>query len=205
MFTAFLHKFHIFVYFCNFIVDWSWLVSFPANVILFLLFLMSVIQLIYSSSVEAYLLWKCCSHVLTSVLTSCYCKPSVENVLLLMCCKCVIISHELHGRFYLWCQTNVTGISGNLCNKYPKWLIEQNSSYSDYFNAISGFTSNSRAPGGPVTFWHPIWDQRLPKLLKLSYCSLTAKCDILPKMCKNVQSQIMTKTALSGVSQQSSS
>ena len=47
--------------------------------------------------------------------------------------------------------SNVTGISGNLCNKCPKWLMEQNSSYSDYFNAISGFTSNSRAPEGPVT------------------------------------------------------
>ena len=42
-------------------------------------------------------------------------------------------------------------VTGNLCNKCPKWLVEQNSSYSDYFNAISGFTSNSRAPGGLVT------------------------------------------------------
>ena len=47
--------------------------------------------------------------------------------------------------------SNVTGISGNLCNKCPKQLVEQNSSYGDCFNAISGFTSNSRAPGGPVT------------------------------------------------------
>ena len=59
-FTAFLHKSHIFVYFGNFPVGWSWLVSFPANAALFLLFLMPVIQLIYSSSVEAHLLWKCC-------------------------------------------------------------------------------------------------------------------------------------------------
>ena len=42
-------------------------------------------------------------------------------------------------------------VTGNLCNKCPKWLVKQNSSYSDYFNAISGFTSNSRAPGGPAT------------------------------------------------------
>ena len=47
--------------------------------------------------------------------------------------------------------SNVTGISGNLCNKCPKRLTEQNSSYSNYFNAISHFTLNSRAPGGPVT------------------------------------------------------
>ena len=100
-------------------------------------------------------------------------------------------------------------VTGNLCNKCPKWLVEQNCSYSDYFNAISGFTSNSRAPGSPVTFWHPMWGQRLPKLLKLSYCSLTAKYDIwaeCPKMClKKCAKQQMTKTALSGVSQPSSS
>ena len=47
--------------------------------------------------------------------------------------------------------SNVTGISRNLCNKCPKRLVKQISSYSDYFNVISGFTSNSRAPGGPVT------------------------------------------------------
>ena len=47
--------------------------------------------------------------------------------------------------------SNVTGISRNLGNKCPKWLVEQNSGYSDYFNVISGFISNSRAPGGPVT------------------------------------------------------
>ena len=41
--------------------------------------------------------------------------------------------------------------SCEICNKCPKWLIGKNSSYSDYFNATSGFTSNSRAPGGPVT------------------------------------------------------
>ena len=47
--------------------------------------------------------------------------------------------------------SNVIGITGNLCNKCPKRLVKQISSYSDYFNAISGFTSNSRATGGPVT------------------------------------------------------
>ena len=46
---------------------------------------------------------------------------------------------------------SVTGITGNLSNKCPKRLLEQNCSSSDYFSAISGFTSNSRAPGGPVT------------------------------------------------------
>ena len=46
----------------------------------------------------------------------------------------------------------MSSVTGNLCNKCPKQLVKQNSSCSDYFNAISGFTLNSRAPGGPVTF-----------------------------------------------------
>ena len=32
----------------------------------------------------------------------------------------------------------ITTVAGNLCNKCPKQLFKQNSSYSDYFNAISG-------------------------------------------------------------------
>ena len=32
----------------------------------------------------------------------------------------------------------LTSVAGNLCNKCPKQLPEQNSSYSDYFNAMSG-------------------------------------------------------------------
>ena len=32
----------------------------------------------------------------------------------------------------------LTTVAGNLCNKCPKRLLEQNSSSSDYFNAISG-------------------------------------------------------------------
>ena len=92
--------------------------------------------------------------------------------------------------------SNGTGITGNLCNKGPKWLVEQNNSYSDYFNAISGFTSNSRAPGGPVTFWHPIWDQRLPKLLKLQNVTFCPKCVKTVKKCAKLK---MTKTALLGL------
>ena len=47
--------------------------------------------------------------------------------------------------------SNVTGITGKLCNKCPKRQVIQNCSSSDSFNAISGFTSNKRAPGSPVT------------------------------------------------------
>ena len=45
----------------------------------------------------------------------------------------------------------MSSVTGNLCKKCPKGLVKQNSSYSDYFNVISGFTSNSQALGGPVT------------------------------------------------------
>ena len=58
----------------------------------------------------------------------------------------------------------MSSVTGNLCNKCPKQLVKQNS-YSDYVNAISGFASNSRTPGDPVTFWHPIWGQRLQNCL----------------------------------------
>ena len=40
---------------------------------------------------------------------------------------------------------------GNLCNKCSKQTINWNSSSSDYFYVTSGFTSNTRAPRGPVT------------------------------------------------------
>ena len=63
--------------------------------------------------------------------------------------------------------------------------------------AISGFTSNDRAPGGPVTFWWPMWGQRLPKLqnvLRWPKCAKTAKkCAKLKKVPKS------PKTALSGL------
>ena len=32
----------------------------------------------------------------------------------------------------------LTSVAGKLCNKCPERLIEQNCSYSTYFNAISG-------------------------------------------------------------------
>ena len=55
-----------------------------------------------------------------------------------------------------------------------------------------------------MTFWWPMWGQRLPKLLKLSYCSLTANVTFHPKTVKICAKLKITKTALSGVSQQSS-
>ena len=76
----------------------------------------------------------------------CYYMSLTVNYLQPYCCHATWIAWDV-----LHVMSNVTGITGNLCNKCPKRLVEQNSSCSDYFNAISGFTLNSRAPGGPVT------------------------------------------------------
>ena len=72
-----------------------------------------------------------------------------DNLLLQMLCpqKPLIAWDVLHV------MSNVTGITGKLCNKCPKRQVVQNCSSSDSFNAISGFTSNSKAPGGPVTLF----------------------------------------------------
>ena len=67
----------------------------------------------------------------------------------------------------------------------PKQQFIWNCSYSDFSCAISGFTSNSRAPGGPVTFWWPMWGQRLPKLQNVPNVPIWLKC---AKTAKNVQS-----------------
>ena len=59
---------------------------------------------------------------------------SSESAVSYSCYIHVRINHELDGIFLLV----IISVTGNLCNKCPKWLVEQNSSYSDYFNAISG-------------------------------------------------------------------
>ena len=64
----------------------------------------------------------------------------------------------------------------------PKRQLIWNCSYSDFSCAISGFTSNDRAPGGPVTFWWSMWGQRLPKLQNVPIWQN------VPKLPKNVQS-----------------
>ena len=79
-----------------------------------LLFLMPVVQCIVAQ-------WRLVSSesavtLLLSVLHTCSHKPWITWDILL-----VLIT-----------------VAGNLCNKCPKQLLEQNSSYSDHFNAISG-------------------------------------------------------------------
>ena len=82
----------------------------------------------------------------------------------------------------------------------PKRQFIWNCSYSDFSCAISGFTSNDRAPGGPVTFWWPMWGQRLPKLQNVPIWQNVPK---LPKkMCKAQKVPKSPKTALSGLSQE---
>ena len=39
----------------------------------------------------------------------------------------------------------LTSVAGKLCHKCTKWLLEQNSIYSDYFNAISGLYRTAEA------------------------------------------------------------
>ena len=96
------------------------------------------------------------SQLISSIINACHLNSLKFNggisplkVLLLLLQKC---SHLL---WIAWDSLFVmSSVTGNLCNKCPKQLVEQNSSYSDYFNVISGFTSNTRAPGGPVTLFN---------------------------------------------------
>ena len=51
----------------------------------------------------------------------------------------VLISDKYDAQLIAWDILLVlTTVAGNLCNKCPKRQLEQNSSYSDYFYAISG-------------------------------------------------------------------
>ena len=62
---------------------------------------MPVIQLISSSTVEAYLLWKCCSHVLIFV-AKCDAQSKAWHILLVL-----------------------TSVAGNLCNKCPNGYLNK--------------------------------------------------------------------------------
>ena len=79
----------------------------------------------HCSSVEAYLLWKCCF----KYVKMCPHKPWIAWDILL-----VILS-----------------VAENLCNKCPKQLLKQNSSDSYYWNAISGLY---RTAEPQEALWH---------------------------------------------------
>ena len=60
-------------------------------------------------------------------------------------------------------------VAGNLCNKCPKWLLEQKSSYSDYFNAISGLY---RTAEPQEALWHKGGNGRCFRLMSTYYGGL---------------------------------
>ena len=87
------------------------------------LFLMPVIQCIVAQ-------WRHTSS--ESAVTSVFSFP-------LNCYLTVLISDKYDAQPIAWdILLVITTVAGNLCNKCPKQLVKQNSSYSDYFNAISG-------------------------------------------------------------------
>ena len=87
------------------------------------LFLMPVIQCIVAQ-------WRHTSS--ESAVTSVFSFP-------LNCYLTVLISDKYDAQPITWdILLVITTVAGNLCNKCPKRLFEQNSSYIDYFNAISG-------------------------------------------------------------------
>ena len=125
---------------------------------------------------EACPLWKCCfPHVFIK------CHYLITTILTLY--------HKIHELFYLWCQTKLD-LQEKLCNKCPGGNSFE-TAVIVILLTISGFTWNNRAPGGPVTFWWPMWGQRLPKLQNVPIwikCAKTAKkvqSSKSPKITKN--------------------
>ena len=55
----------------------------------------------------------------------------------------------------------MSSVTGNLCNKCPKQLVKQNSSYSDYFNAISGLYRTAEPIRRPCDIYHPLLELAL--------------------------------------------
>ena len=45
-------------------------------------------------------------------------------------------------------------VAGNLCNECPKWLLKQNSSYSDYFSVISGLYRTAEPQEALWQYYH---------------------------------------------------
>ena len=58
----------------------------------------------------------------------------------------------------------MSSVTGNLCNKYPKWLVKQNNSYSDYFNAISGLHQTAEPQ-------EALWHYRAPETQSIEHYS----------------------------------
>ena len=67
----------------------------------------------------------------------------------------------------------ILSMTGNLCNKCPKWLFEWKSSYSDYFNAISGLYWTAEPQ---EALWHTtiLLDYQNFRLLYFAFACLIA-------------------------------
>ena len=141
-----------FIVFC--LIAWNWLVSFPFNAMHIYITDIKVQCTIFyhCTSVEAYLLWKCCwvcSH---------------NEYLLKVWNRIFYCLWHLNDRK---CRT--------LCNKCSKCVNIWNGSSNDSFQQPPGLISISRAPRGPVTLGPGIW---LPigfftnSLQECQYCQL---------------------------------
>ena len=106
-------------------------------------YLMPVIQLFISSSVEA------CPSLKVLFLT-CYHYLLLSLLPWQWFSFTLTLYHKIYELFYLWCQTNLK-LQGKLCNKCPSGNSSETAVIVTFSCAISGFTSNDRAPGGPVT------------------------------------------------------
>ena len=79
-----------------------------------------------------------------------YCLLLLLSLLPWQCSLLVLtLYHKIYELFYLWCQTKLE-LQEKLCNKCPGGNSFETAVIVILF-AISGFTSNDRAPGGPVT------------------------------------------------------
>ena len=95
-----------------------------------LLFLMPVVQCIVAQ-------WR---HISSESTVSNMLQNTVKYVPTIVICNiCMQIIAKCDAQPIAWdILLILASVVGKLCNKCPKRLLEQNSSYSDYFNAISG-------------------------------------------------------------------
>ena len=102
----------------------------PSQSYILSLFLMPVVQCIVAQ-------WR---HISSESAVSNMLQNTVKYVPTIVICNiCMQIIAKCDAQPIAWdILLILTSVAGKLCNKCPKRLLEQNSSYSDYFNAISG-------------------------------------------------------------------
>ena len=100
--------------------------------------------LIFLAQWRLVLLWKCCFIICYIIIYYCHYYHDNGSHLLSHC--------TTRYMNYFTCVVKLTWNYRKLCNKCPGGKSSEKCSYSDFSCTISGFTSNSRAPGGPVTY-----------------------------------------------------